>query len=90
MEYQNKRGGTVIFQDIKAPSPTTWPTAKDAMIEALNLEKEVNKVSYACLEFYCVSINFDAIVNIGDREKKDNDFFFFVSGNYRETRIYHL
>lgn len=42
MKYQNKRGGTIVLTDIKTPSKGNWGIAKDAMIEALNLEKEVN------------------------------------------------
>ncbi|KAF7987531.1 hypothetical protein HCN44_003293 [Aphidius gifuensis] len=40
--YQNKRGGTVVFKDVKAPEQTTWATAKEAMSAALDLEKIVN------------------------------------------------
>lgn len=45
MKYQNKRGGTIVLSDIKTPAKHNWGTAKDAMIEALNLEKAVNTVS---------------------------------------------
>lgn len=44
LTYQNKRGGTIVLEDIKVPAKSDWGTAKEAMIEALNLEKEVNSV----------------------------------------------
>ncbi|XP_015593019.1 soma ferritin [Cephus cinctus] len=43
LEYQNKRGGTIHLADIKNPGKGTWGTAKEAMTEALNLEKMVNQ-----------------------------------------------
>ncbi|XP_012288156.1 soma ferritin [Orussus abietinus] len=42
MTYQNKRGGSIVLTDIKAPEKDNWGTAKEAMVEALNLEKKVN------------------------------------------------
>ncbi|XP_015120951.1 soma ferritin [Diachasma alloeum] len=42
MTYQNKRGGSIVLTDIKAPVLRTWGSAKDAMNEALKLEKAVN------------------------------------------------
>ena len=44
MEYQNKRGGSISLTDVKSPAKNNWGTAKDAMIDALNLEKHVNQV----------------------------------------------
>ncbi|XP_015510601.1 soma ferritin-like [Neodiprion pinetum] len=43
LTYQNKRGGRIVFMDIKCPEKGDWGTGKDAMIEALNLEKKVNE-----------------------------------------------
>merc|ERR1712112_7539 len=43
MEYQAKRGGRVVFQDIAKPSSMEWGTALDAMEAALELEKTVNQ-----------------------------------------------
>ncbi|EZA50629.1 hypothetical protein DMN91_004315 [Ooceraea biroi] len=43
LTYQNKRGGDVVLMDIAAPSRRNWNSAKDAMTEALQLEKKVNQ-----------------------------------------------
>ena len=46
MEYQVKRGGKVVFQDIAKPTTMEWGTALEAMEAALELEKTVeNKIS---------------------------------------------
>merc|ERR1711978_215285 len=42
MEYQTKRGGKVVFQDIAKPSSSEWGTPLQAMEAALELEKTVN------------------------------------------------
>merc|ERR1712098_837892 len=39
MEYQAKRGGRVVFQDIAKPSSSEWGTPLQAMEAALELEK---------------------------------------------------
>lgn len=46
MEYQNKRGGSIKLMDVSAPPKQEWGTAKDAMTEALTLEKRVNEVFF--------------------------------------------
>lgn len=43
MTYQNKRGGRIELTDIKTPAKNDWGTGKDAMSEALSLEKLVNE-----------------------------------------------
>merc|ERR1712079_559651 len=43
VEYQNKRGGKVVFQDIARPSATEWGTPLEALEAALELEKTVNQ-----------------------------------------------
>ena len=43
MEYQAKRGGRVVFQDIVKPSSMEWGTPLEAMEAALELEKTVNQ-----------------------------------------------
>merc|ERR1719466_362176 len=43
MEYQTKRGGRVVFQDIARPSATEWGTPLEALEAALELEKTVNQ-----------------------------------------------
>jgi len=42
MKYQNQRGGRVRMELVEKPARDEWGTGKDAMIEALALEKEVN------------------------------------------------
>merc|ERR1712109_278033 len=42
MEYQNKRGGRIVLQDIKAPS-VQWNSHIHALEDALALEKKVNE-----------------------------------------------
>jgi ferritin heavy chain len=44
VEYQNKRGGRVVFQDVARPGRTEWGSALEAVEAALDLEKNVNQV----------------------------------------------
>ena len=43
VEYQNKRGGKVVFQDIAKPTTMDWGSPMEAMEAALELEKTVNQ-----------------------------------------------
>ena len=43
MEYQAKRGGRCVFQDIAKPNTMEWGTPTDAAEAALELEKTVNQ-----------------------------------------------
>merc|ERR1712122_62426 len=43
MEYQTKRGGRVVFQDIAKPTTMDWGSPMEAMEAALELEKTVNQ-----------------------------------------------
>ncbi|CAH1782225.1 unnamed protein product [Owenia fusiformis] len=43
MEYQNKRGGRIVFQDVQKPVKDEWGTGLDALQAALELEKNVNQ-----------------------------------------------
>jgi len=43
MEYQTKRGGRVVFQDIAKPTTMDWGSPLEAMEAALELEKTVNQ-----------------------------------------------
>merc|ERR1712037_359447 len=43
MEYQAKRGGRVVFQDVAKPTTMEWGTPLEAMEAALELEKTVNQ-----------------------------------------------
>jgi ferritin heavy chain len=41
MEYQNKRGGTIVLLDIKKPVQQSWASPLEATQQALQLEKDV-------------------------------------------------
>lgn len=43
IEFQNQRGGRVVYKDIKAPEKSDWGTVLEAMGSALELEKHVNQ-----------------------------------------------
>merc|ERR1711872_1132664 len=43
MEYQAKRGGKVVLQDISKPSRMNWGTPLEAMMAVLELEKTVTQ-----------------------------------------------
>merc|ERR1712013_638330 len=43
MEYQTKRGGRLVFQDIAKPTTMDWGSPLEAMEAALELEKTVNQ-----------------------------------------------
>ena len=42
MKYQNRRGGRIVLQDIKAPA-VEWNSVVHALDDALALEKKVNE-----------------------------------------------
>lgn len=44
MTYMNKRGGNIKLTEIESPK-MSYGSLKEAMIEALNMEKDVNVVS---------------------------------------------
>jgi len=41
MEYQNKRGGTIVLLDVKKPTQQSWSSPLEAHETALQLEKDV-------------------------------------------------
>ena len=43
MEYQNKRGGTIVLIDIEKPAQQSWSSPLEAHQMALQLEKDVYK-----------------------------------------------
>ncbi|XP_060705187.1 ferritin, middle subunit-like [Hemiscyllium ocellatum] len=43
MEFQNKRGGRVLLQDVKKPEQDEWGNGLGAMQRALQMEKDVNQ-----------------------------------------------
>ena len=43
IDFQNKRGGNVVFQDLKKPAKDEWVSALEAMKAAQELERTVNQ-----------------------------------------------
>ncbi len=43
IQYQNMRGGRVVFHDIAKPTKTEWKSPLEAVEDALELEKTVNQ-----------------------------------------------
>ncbi|KYO27344.1 ferritin heavy chain B-like [Alligator mississippiensis] len=43
LQYQNKRGGHIVLQDIKKPEHGEWGNSLEAMQSALQLERAVNQ-----------------------------------------------
>lgn len=52
MEYQNLRGGRIVLADVKKPERDEWGNGLDAMLGALQLEKNVNA---ALLELHSIA-----------------------------------
>ena len=53
MHYQNKRGGRVILENIEKPPKQEWGTVEEAVMAALQLERNVNTV---CIVNYLLPI----------------------------------
>nr|ABV30907.1 ferritin heavy chain [Pimephales promelas] len=81
MEFQNKRGGKIVLQDVKKPERDEWGNGLIAMQCALQLEKNVNQAlldlhkaasgnrdPYLCdfLETHYLNEQVEAIKKIGD------------------------
>merc|ERR1711942_625246 len=43
MEYQTKRGGRLVLQDVTKPTTLEWGTPLDALTTVLEMEKTVNQ-----------------------------------------------
>ena len=52
IEYQNERGGQVVFDDIASPAEQEWSSPLAAMEFVLDLEKKVNQVRIIDLRYY--------------------------------------
>lgn len=52
IQFQNQRGGRVVYQDIKAPEKADWGTLIEAMQTAMDLEKHVNQ---ALLDLHAIA-----------------------------------
>ncbi|XP_043477568.1 soma ferritin-like [Leptopilina heterotoma] len=73
MDYQNKRGGSIRLMDVSAPPKHEWGTAKDAMSEALALEKRVNE---NLLRLHAIASNHN-----------DAHFMDFLEGEYLTEQV---
>jgi len=73
MEYQSKRGGKVVFQDISKPSCMEWGSPLEAMEAALELEKTVNQ---SLLDIHKIS-----------DEKGDAHFCDFLEAEYLGEQV---
>lgn len=73
MDYQNKRGGTIKLMDVSAPTKQEWTCAKDAMTEALSLEKRVNE---SLLRLHSIASNHN-----------DAHFLDFLESEYLQEQV---
>ena len=73
IDYQNMRGGKVVFQDVPRPSKSEWSDPLDAAEDALDLEKSVNQ---SLLELHKVADG------AGDPQMTD-----FLEGEYLKEQV---
>ncbi|CAN0329099.1 ferritin heavy chain B-like [Lampetra fluviatilis] len=73
LEYQNKRGGRAVLQDIKKPERDEWGSGLEAMQLALQLEKTVNQ---ALLDLHALA-----------SEKKDPQLCDFLESKFLEEQV---
>ncbi|XP_016348408.1 ferritin, middle subunit-like isoform X2 [Sinocyclocheilus anshuiensis] len=72
MEFQNKRGGRIVLQNVKKPERDAWDNGLTAMQCALQLEKNVNQalldLHKLCdfLETHYLDEQVEAIKKLGD------------------------
>merc|ERR1712243_97747 len=70
IQYQNKRGGKVVFQDIAKPSSMEWGSPVDALEAALELEKTVNQVFLTCTRHLMAMLTFATSLKENSLAKK--------------------
>ena len=73
MDYQNMRGGKVVFQDVQRPTKSEWSDPLDAAEDALDLEKSVNQ---SLLDLHKVADG------AGDAQMTD-----FLEGEYLKEQV---
>lgn len=73
MKYQNKRGGSVVFQPINKPNKDLYTEPLEALEDALQLEKDVN----------------EAIINLHKiaETHNDNQMMDFLEGEFLEEQV---
>uniref|UniRef100_A0A8C8RF14 Ferritin n=1 Tax=Pelusios castaneus TaxID=367368 RepID=A0A8C8RF14_9SAUR len=73
LEYQNKRGGRIVLQDIKKPELDEWGNSLEALQHALQLEKTLNQ---ALLDLHKVAT-----------EQNDPHLCDFLESDYLEEQV---
>jgi len=73
MEYQNKRGGRVVLQNVTKPERDEWGTALDSIQASLALEKHVNE---ALLELHKLATSHE-----------DGQMTDFLEANYLNEQV---
>ncbi|XP_006010823.1 ferritin heavy chain-like [Latimeria chalumnae] len=73
MKFQNQRGGSLFFQDIKKPAQDDWENAIKAMEFSLQLEKTLNQ---ALLDLHKVA-----------KEKTDPHLCDFLKTNFLDKEV---
>jgi len=73
MEFQNKRGGRIVLQDIKKPDRDEWGCGLDAMQVAMGLEKSVNQ---SLLDLHAVADS-----------HKDAQMTDFIEGEFLQEQV---
>ncbi|XP_050778702.1 ferritin heavy chain A-like [Gopherus flavomarginatus] len=73
LTYQNKRGGSIVLQDIKKPEQDEWRNSLEALLCALKLEKTLNQ---ALLDLHKLAT-----------EKNDPHLCDFLESDYLEKQV---
>ncbi|XP_053111119.1 ferritin heavy chain B-like [Hemicordylus capensis] len=73
LQYQNKRGGRVVLQDIQKPERDEWANSLEALEKALQLERKVNQ---ALLDLHKLAT-----------EKGDPHLCDFLESEYLEEQV---
>ena len=73
MEYQNKRGGTIVLAPIQKPTKDSWGSSLEAMEASLKLEKTVNQ---SLLDLHTIA------TTAADAQMTD-----FIESNYLEEQV---
>jgi ferritin heavy chain len=73
MDYQNSRGGKVVFQDVVKPTTMEWGTALQAVEAALDLEIKVNASLLA--------------LHVAAGEKGDAHLCDFLESNFLDEQV---
>lgn len=72
MQYLNKRGGTIVLEDIKKPAENGW-TPECALYAALEMEKEVNR---SLLEIHATAC-----------KENDSNFCDFLEAEFLQEQV---